>query len=133
MVTGGEALLLYTTQKTVGGVYLESNHHYQVANDLSQVIGVAYDGLNIFWTDITHRSESIVKALEDGSKREIVVSSGLGAPEDICIDFLTGNIYFTDSMQSHIAMCSNDGKHCTILINENVHRPRGVVLNPKSG
>jgi hypothetical protein len=71
MASGAEALLLYTTQKTVGGIYLQAKHHYYVGKDLQQVIGVTYDGSDIYWTDISAKQESIVRAREDGSKREV--------------------------------------------------------------
>lgn len=33
----------------------------------------------------------------------------------------------------HIAVCSNDGKHCKSLIVENVERPRSIALYPQEG
>lgn len=33
----------------------------------------------------------------------------------------------------HIAVCSNDGLHCTYLVNEDVHKPRGIALHPQAG
>jgi Low-density lipoprotein receptor repeat class B len=133
VVAGSEALMLYTTQKSVAGIYLQAKHHYYVAKDLEQVIGVTYDGSDIYWTDISAKQESIVRAREDGSKREILVSVGITSPEDLCIDWLTGNIYFTDGAKQQVAVCSNDGNTCMVLITDGVHRPRGIVLYPKMG
>lgn len=31
----------------------------------------------------------------------------------------------------HVAVCSNDGRYCTVLVNENVEKPRGIVLYPQ--
>uniref|UniRef100_A0A182IR31 Uncharacterized protein n=1 Tax=Anopheles atroparvus TaxID=41427 RepID=A0A182IR31_ANOAO len=131
--SGTEALMLYTTQKSVGGLYLTSMHQYYIAKELSQVIGVAYDGSHVYWTDIAHKTESIERALEDGSKRELLLTAGLISPEDIALDWLTGNIYFSDSGQMHIAVCTNDGYHCKAIIQDQLHKPRGIALLPQNG
>lgn len=64
---------------------------------------------------------------------QVILTSGLSAPEDIAIDWITGNIYFTDGSFMHIAVCSNDGYHCTALYNKDVQRPRGICLYPQKG
>ncbi|XP_059222428.1 putative vitellogenin receptor isoform X2 [Stomoxys calcitrans] len=128
---GEEALLLYTTQVTVMGVHLRSRRVYTVAKNLTKVIGVAYNGEHIYWTNIQNEAESIVRANPDGSQQEILLTSGLDAPEDLAVDWLTGNIYFSDNVMHHIAVCSNDGHYCTVLVTEDVHQPRGVALWPQ--
>lgn len=60
-------------------------------------------------------------------------TAGLGKPEDIAVDHITGNIYFSDNDYQHIAVCSNDGRFCKAIITENVHRPRGIALYPQKG
>ncbi|XP_040174027.1 putative vitellogenin receptor [Anopheles arabiensis] len=131
--SGTEALMLYTTQKAVGAMYLTSLHQYYVAKELSQVIGVAYDGSHVYWTDISHKTESIERSLEDGSDRVQLLTAGLISPEDIALDWLTGNIYFSDSGQMHIAVCSSDGYHCRAIVQDELHKPRGIALLPQNG
>ncbi|XP_049533845.1 putative vitellogenin receptor [Anopheles darlingi] len=133
LTTGTEALMLYTTQRSIGALYLSSLHQYYVAKELSQVIGVSYDGQHVYWTDIAHKTESIERAQEDGSKRELLLTAGLISPEDIALDWLTGNIYFSDSGQMHIAVCSNDGFYCKAIVQEKLHKPRGLALLPQNG
>ncbi|XP_058975127.1 putative vitellogenin receptor [Musca domestica] len=128
---GEEALLLYTTQVTVMGVNLRSRRVYTVAKNLTKVIGVSYNGEHIYWTNIQNEGESIVKANPDGTQQEILLTSGLDAPEDLAVDWLTGNIYFSDNVMHHIAVCSNDGRYCTVLVTDDVHQPRGVALWPQ--
>uniref|UniRef100_A0A182QRH4 EGF-like domain-containing protein n=1 Tax=Anopheles farauti TaxID=69004 RepID=A0A182QRH4_9DIPT len=131
--TGTEALMLYTTQKSVGAVYLTSMHQYYIAKDLPQVIGVAYDGKHVYWTDIMQKMEMIERAFEDGSGRVQLLTAGLISPEDLTLDWLTGNIYFSDSGQMHIAVCTSDGYHCKPIIEDQLHKPRGLALLPQNG
>lgn len=130
---GEEALLLYSTQVTIMGMHLRSKQIYAVATNLTKVIGVSYDGDNIYWTNIQNEGESIVKAKTDGSHPEILLTSGLDAPEDIAVDWLTNNIYFSDNVLHHIAACTNDGMYCTVLVTEDVHQPRSIVVWPQQG
>lgn len=57
----------------------------------------------------------------------------MAAPEDIAVDYFTGNIYLTDHGFMHIAVCTNDGRYCASLVTENVHKPRGIVLHSQKG
>ncbi|XP_064556763.1 vitellogenin receptor Yl isoform X2 [Drosophila montana] len=132
------ALLLYTTQVTVMGMHLtqqthQRNHVFSVATNLSKVIGVAFDGDHIYWTNIQNEAESIVRARADGSMAEILLTSGLDAPEDLAVDWLTHNIYFSDNIMRHIAVCSNDGLSCVVLVTQDVHQPRSLALWPQRG
>lgn len=61
------------------------------------------------------------------------MTSGLGIAEDLAVDWLTGNIYFTDSEMQHIGVCSNDGAHCSVLVNKDIDKPRAIVLDPSNG
>lgn len=53
--------------------------------------------------------------------------------EDIAVDWITGNIYFTDSSYKRIGVCDGNGTYCTVVIKENIEKPRAIVLSPKSG
>ncbi|XP_037937352.1 putative vitellogenin receptor [Teleopsis dalmanni] len=130
---GEDAILMYTTQVTIMSVHLRSKHVYPIAVNLTKVIGVSYDGTSIYWTNIQKETESIVKAETDGSEAEILLTSGLDAPEDLAVDWLTDNIYFSDNVMRHIAVCSNNGIYCIVLITLDVHQPRGIALWPQRG
>jgi hypothetical protein len=58
---------------------------------------------------------------------------GLYKPEDLAVDWVTGNIYFTDVDAQHIGVCTNNGSFCTVLINKDIDKPRGIVLLPTEG
>lgn len=130
---GGEALLVYSTTKEVRGLYLTSQIKFPVARNQKHIIGVAYDGHHIYWTEVYHEEEAIVRSREDGSKMEVIVSAGLGTPEDLAIDWITKNIYFTDSHFQRIGVCINSGLACTVIHARNLDKPRGIALHPKEG
>ena len=63
----------------------------------------------------------------------IVVNESLRMPEDVAVDSLTRNLYFTDSGFRVIRVCSVDGRTCKNLITKDVDQPRGLALYPAEG
>ncbi|XP_050301092.1 vitellogenin receptor isoform X2 [Anthonomus grandis grandis] len=130
---GSEATMIFSSKTQIRSYLLTSNLLFPVASNLKQVVGVSIDSNHIYWTDVHSEHESIVRALEDGSNRDVIVTSGLGLPEDLKVDWLTGNIYFTDTQKQHIGVCKNDGSHCMVIINKDIRKPRALVLNVDEG
>nr|CAD7447975.1 unnamed protein product [Timema bartmani] len=125
---GGEALLLFASKKDLRVFHLQSRVYYKVAENLDHAVGVAYDGKHVYWTNLKDQEEAIYRSLEDGSNVELIVSSGLGLPEDLAIDWITDNIYFTDAENKHIGVCTNTGLKCAVLVNEDIDKVRSIVL-----
>ncbi|KAF5291298.1 hypothetical protein FQA39_LY03449 [Lamprigera yunnana] len=132
-VREGDPLMVFSSKTEIRGFYLHSGTYFPIARNLTQSIGVAYDGRFVYWTEIMVGHESIVQSLEDGTHKRVLVTSGLDTPEDLAVDWITGNIYFTDAEIKHIGVCSNDGMYCTVLVSEGVQNPRSVVLYPQKG
>lgn len=129
-----DAVLVFAGATSVMAMQLgEKLHQFQVSNETDHVVGVSYDGRFVYWTDIATTSESIVRARVDGTAQEVILTAGLAAPEDIAVDWVTGNLYLTDRTYQHIAVCSNDGLHCASLVNGIIEKPRSIVLVPQRG
>ncbi|KAF9813271.1 hypothetical protein SFRURICE_017003 [Spodoptera frugiperda] len=63
---------------------------------------------------------------------EVLVGLGLEDPGDIAVDYLGGNIYFSDAERGTISACRVDGSICT-TIKTYAKNPRFVTLDPKNG
>lgn len=124
-------MLVYTTMKNIKTIYLASKVS-QIVQKTRQAIGVAFDGEDFYYTDIAEGKESIVRFMPSTKKLEVILTAGLEMPEDLAIDWLTGNIYFTDAARAHIAVCTRDGAYCTQLVSDSkaMENPRGIVLYP---
>jgi len=128
---GDEPTLYFATKTGVRGLNLRSGSYYPIAWDLDHVIGVGYDGVDgrVYWTSVENGKEMIVSGRKDGMDKKDVVTKGLDMPEDIAVDEISRNIYFTDSHKKHVAVCKLDGSACTVLATEDVDLPRAIALH----
>nr|XP_034189705.1 vitellogenin receptor isoform X1 [Osmia lignaria] len=132
-VEGGEALMVFSIKSEIRGFYLDSQVYYSVTTNLQHAVAVSQDANYVYWSDVKDGDEAIIKSSDDGSQQEVIVTTGLNTPRDLAVDWVTGNIYFTDSGYMHIGVCSNDGSYCTILIKEQHYTPKGLALLPSKG
>ncbi|XP_015434155.1 PREDICTED: vitellogenin receptor [Dufourea novaeangliae] len=130
---GGEALMVFSLKTEIHGLYLNSRVYFPVTQNLRHAVAVSVDADHVYWSDIENGQESIIKSREDGSQHEVIVTTGLDGPDDIAVDWVTDNVYFTDSGFRHIGVCSNDGSYCTVIVEERSNKPSGLALLPSSG
>lgn len=128
---GGEATLVFSTKTEIRAIYLDSKIYFAAATNLSHVVNVAVDGNYFYCSDVEDSIHTIVKGIIDG-KYEAIVTEGLHSITGIAVDWITGNIYFTDEGNKHIGVCNTNGTYCTILINEQF-KPNGIALLPTKG
>jgi hypothetical protein len=130
-VFGTEPVLVYATKKMIKSI----NLHSKFAQDVfkaRQATGVSYDGHSFYWTDMASGKETIAKFTPGKPDKQILLTAGLELPEDIAVDWLTGNIYFTDAARAHIAVCTSDGVHCNQIVNyEHIEKIRSIALHPQ--
>ncbi|XP_057675771.1 low-density lipoprotein receptor-related protein 2 isoform X2 [Corythoichthys intestinalis] len=87
-----------------------------LAEDLEQprsLLLLPQKGL-MFWSEIG-RTPQIQRSGMDGSKRKVVVSSGLSWPVSLAYDFLDDRVYWADEKLRCIGMASLDGDNVKIL------------------
>ncbi|XP_069945612.1 nidogen isoform X2 [Cherax quadricarinatus] len=85
-----------------------------------------------YWTDV--RSSSIRSSRYDGTERKpIVTGEKTGSPEDVAVDWVSGNVYWTDSVNDVISVAAiKDGKQ-RVVIKDGLVNPRGIAVHPGLG
>lgn len=57
----------------------------------------------------------------------------IGSPEGISIDWVSRNIYWTDSTKDTLEVANLDNKLRKVIISEGLVNPRGVAVHPAKG
>jgi Low-density lipoprotein receptor repeat class B len=128
-----DTMLIYNTKDKVKQIKFQGpqGYYHQLVHEANIPVGVSFDGEYYYWTEVALGKEQIVKTSITSTKKEVIVSTGLELPEDIEVDWLTKNIYFTDSRKKHIAVCTNDGAHCTAIVTrDGDSKLRSLALHP---
>ncbi|XP_050452085.1 vitellogenin receptor isoform X1 [Cataglyphis hispanica] len=129
---GGEATLLFSTKTEIRAIYLDSKIYFTAAKNLSHTKNIAVNGDYFYCSNVIEDSiETIVKGIID-AKHEAIVTQGLYTLSGLAVDWITGNVYFTDEDNKYIGVCDSNGTYCTILIN-NQFKPNGIALLPTKG
>uniref|UniRef100_A0A8C5AXU6 EGF-like domain-containing protein n=1 Tax=Gadus morhua TaxID=8049 RepID=A0A8C5AXU6_GADMO len=99
--------------------------------DVRNAVALDWDSKEgyVYWTDVT--TDSINRALWNATKQE--VSSPLESPAGLAIDWVTDKLYWTDAGTDRIEVSNADGTMRTVLIWENLDRPRDIVVDPIGG
>lgn len=83
----------------------------------------------LFWSD-WGKMPKIERSYLDGKNREAILSSNLGWPNGLTIDYDRDTIYWTDANLDRIEMSQLDGKHRRTILTDLPH-PYGVTLGEK--
>lgn len=75
-------------------------------------------------------SRAPMDAALDSSQHSTVIDSGLDAAEGIAVDWIHGNIYWTDSVRRVVSVATEDGKKRKTLFRKDLTKPRAIVVDP---
>lgn len=68
--------MIFSIKSEIHGLYLDSEVYYSVTQNLQNVVAVSLDANYVYWSDIQDGNEAIIRSLEDGSKQEVIVTTG---------------------------------------------------------
>jgi SHS2 domain-containing protein len=95
-------------------------------------VGLAYDCHEqyLYWSDVSGRIINRIRM--DGSNFSNVLSN-VSSSEGLAIDWLSRNIFFTDSERRTIEVASLNGQYRKVLIKSHLSNPRGIAVDPIDG
>ncbi|CAE1155780.1 LRP2 [Acanthosepion pharaonis] len=87
----------------------------------------------IYWTDSTLKSIHRAYVAETPGPAAKLYITGLQEPNGISVDWISGNIYWTDTAKKTISVAAYDGKYSRTLIRNGLRKPYAIVTNSNTG
>ena len=75
------------------------------------------------------QEKTISRAFSNGSSAEVVVEFGLDFPDGMAVDWVAGNVYWTDMSIARIEVARTDGRARRVLIWRDLTRPSRFDLH----
>ncbi|MEQ2192184.1 hypothetical protein XENOCAPTIV_008233, partial [Xenoophorus captivus] len=76
--------------------------------------------------------DSNIDMASDSANHNVVIGSGIEAPEGLAVDWIHGNIYWTDRTLKTISVATAEGNKRKTLITEKLGRPRAITVDPEN-
>ncbi|XP_043215670.1 prolow-density lipoprotein receptor-related protein 1-like [Amphibalanus amphitrite] len=124
--------LLFSSRDALHLMDLDGTNEEIVATDLTNAVGVDYDWQRqcFFWT-VVRSTSSIDRLCHSGPPESL--HSGAERPDNLAVDWVTGNLYWTDGGSSAIRVSDRDGRFTSTLITKGLKKPRAICVDPENG
>uniref|UniRef100_A0A3P9J2D4 Low density lipoprotein receptor b n=1 Tax=Oryzias latipes TaxID=8090 RepID=A0A3P9J2D4_ORYLA len=130
--SGTVPALLFTTRHDVRKILVDHSEYVQLIPGLKNAAALDMDMAQktLYWSDVSLKKIFRLNLADNSSKPVTVIDSGIETPEGIAVDWVHGNIYWTDSTLKTISVASIDGTKRKTLIRENLDKPRAITVDP---
>jgi len=125
-----------STSTSIRSYNLRTGQGKNIQSNLDHVIGVGFDPVDrrVYWTDIEMKKETIesasISGLDGQGGIKAHLTQGLDVPENVVIDHITRNLYFSDSGKGHIVVCDLGDFMCKVILKDPAgSKPRGLAIH----
>ncbi|XP_017769836.1 PREDICTED: low-density lipoprotein receptor-related protein 4 [Nicrophorus vespilloides] len=129
--------LLFATRKYLARISLDSQDLLEVTlpiNNTDHIIDVDFHWAKqtIFFSDVNMEKIMSVDMRNLSDVRDLIVKN-ITTPNGISVDWISNNLYWTDTRLRVIEVCRLDGDMRKIIVKENLMEPRSIAVYPRKG
>ena len=134
-VDGGDPYLLIANQHYIKKFSLSKVQSYTIViKGLRDAVSIDYDYKRGYFYWMDHLPGEIRRAsLKGGNKTTAIITGGLPNPADLSIDWVGGNLYFSDHVHSAIYVSKQNGSYRKTLLQDRKSKPMYLACHPKDG
>lgn len=97
------------------------------------VLDFHFAAQQVFWTDCVEKRLYRAKVTGKDSMRSVVVEDALDRTDDIAVDWVYNNVYWTSGDRKTISVTNLHGDFIVDVIDEDLENPQAVAVHPKKG
>jgi low density lipoprotein-related protein 2 len=146
-VKGGEAKVLFTTGSEIRGQVIESTNNrrtFEVIKNETRITGLDYNPKTMMLYLADSQEREIKRSFLPGTSGAMIGSSQTiikvegktTVPTDVASDWLSGNIYWTESKEGGmgtIMVAMEDGRYRRSIVTTDIEYPTSIAVDPEHG